>query len=64
MAKIKAKWVAAITVVDPDSDGEVELGIYKLETGGMVAIDGSYLEQDVGPVYSPFDKGVELELED
>ena len=30
----------------------------------MVGIDGSYLEQDVGPVYSPYDKGVKLNIPD
>ena len=61
--RIKAKQVAELSVTDPDSGAEVHVGIFKLETGGMIGIDSSYVEQDVGPVYSPFDRGAELELD-
>ena len=61
---IKTKYAAHVTVIDPDNGLPVELEIRKMETGGMVGIDGSYLEQDVGPVYSPYDKGVLLEIPD
>ena len=30
--------------------------------GVMIGIDGSYLAQDVGPVYSPYDRNVVLEI--
>lgn len=40
-----AKLVCQVTVIDPDSKGEVDLSVYKHEGGGMFAIDSSYLEQ-------------------
>lgn len=41
----KAYFVKEITVIDPDSKGEVELELYKHECGGMFAIDSSFLDQ-------------------
>jgi len=61
---IKTKYVQTVTVVDPDSGGDVSVEVRKLETGPMVGVDGSYLEQEVGPVFSPYDRGVELEIPD
>lgn len=61
---IKTKFVKHITVQDPDTGADVELEIRKLETGGMVGIDGSWLESGQEPTYSPFDKGVELIIPD
>lgn len=59
--KINGKYVTTITVVDPDSKGEVQVEIYKLDSGAMVGIDGSFLESETeAPVYSPYDKGVEI----
>ena len=40
-----AKLVKEITVIDPDSKGEVKLTVYKHENGGMFAIDSSFLDQ-------------------
>jgi len=40
-----AKFVKEITVTDPDTDGNVELFVFKHENGGMFAIDSSYIEQ-------------------
>jgi hypothetical protein len=40
-----AKFVKEITVIDPDSKGEVELSVYKHENGGMFAVDSSFLDQ-------------------
>lgn len=60
---IKAKQIAETHFTDPDSGGEVHVAIFKMETGAMVGIDASFLEQDVGPVYSPYDNGVELDIE-
>jgi hypothetical protein len=62
-----AKLVKEITVIDPDSKGEVELSVYKHENGGMFAIDSSFLDQVVNTdefdrpiVPDPFsDSGVE-----
>jgi hypothetical protein len=59
---IKSKFIQTIEVIDPDTNLPVEVEIRKLETGGMIGVDGSYLEQEVGPVYSPFDKGIEVEI--
>jgi hypothetical protein len=64
MSKIQTKFVQIVTVIDPDTNLEVEVEIRKLESGGMVGIDGSWLEQDVGPVYSPYDKNVVLLIPD
>lgn len=40
-----AKFVNVITVIDPDTKGEVELEVYKHQNGGMFAMDSSYLDQ-------------------
>lgn len=63
-ATVKAVFVRGTEVIDPDTGGAVGISIYKTAGGGMVGIDSSYLEQDVGPVYSPFDRGAVLELVD
>lgn len=62
--KIKAKSIKVISVLDFDSGFPIDLQVLKLETGGMIAIDASFIEQDIGPVYSPFDEGIELDIED
>ena len=41
----KAKFVKEVTVIDPDSKGEVSLSVFKHDNGGMFAIDSSYIEQ-------------------
>ena len=61
---IKSKFVQVIDVVDPDTGVIVEIEIRKLATGAMVGIDGSYLEQEVGDVYSPYDKDEVIEIPD
>jgi hypothetical protein len=48
-----AKFVKEITVVDPDTGGDVILEVYKHENGGMLAMDASYLDHR-----DPEDKGV------
>lgn len=41
-----AKFVETITVTDPDSGLPVDLSVYKHnQSGGMLAIDSSYLDQ-------------------
>ena len=60
---IKGKLVHHHTVVDPDTGGEVTICVVKLETGGMIGIDASFLEQVDEPIYSPFDKNVEIDLD-
>ncbi|MCI0421511.1 MAG: hypothetical protein L0312_20180 [Acidobacteria bacterium] len=61
---VKTKFVVKVTVIDPDTNLPVEVEIRKMETGGMIGIDGSWLDQDVGPVFSPYDEGVLLEITD
>lgn len=41
-----AKFVKEITVIDPDSQGEVQLAVFKHDNGGMFALDSSYIEQN------------------
>lgn len=50
-----AKFVTEITVIDPDSGLPVEIDVFKHEgSGGMFAVDASYLDQcfddDTDPV--------------
>ena len=40
-----AKFVREITVIDPDSKGEVSMSVFKHENGGMFAVDNSFLDQ-------------------
>jgi hypothetical protein len=60
---ISGKYVKTVTVVDPDSGGEVDIAIYKMETGGMVGVDESFLMNTDEPLFSPYDAGVELNLD-
>jgi hypothetical protein len=60
---MKAKQVTTVTVTDPDTQLDVDVAIYKEESGAMVGVDASYVEQDIGPVLSPVCNGV-LELEE
>jgi len=46
-----AKFVKEITVVDPDTGGDVQMEVWKHEGGGMFAIDSSYLDQCTDPEY-------------
>ena len=41
----KANFVKDITVIDPNTKGEVDMCLYKHENGGMFAIDFSFLDQ-------------------
>jgi hypothetical protein len=54
---IKGTFIKTITVTDPDCGVDVEVSIYKLETGGMIGVDESFLTNTNEPVYSPFDFG-------
>jgi hypothetical protein len=64
VGKQPTRYVTSVEVVDPDTQAPVTLEIRKTEGGYLVGIDGSYLEQDVGPVYDPCNFGVELEIAD
>jgi hypothetical protein len=62
-----AKWVTKITVIDPDTKGEVELEVYKHPNGGILALDSSFLEQctddDEYPIIpDPFHQSGELDM--
>lgn len=61
---IKTKYVTTVNVIDPDTKLPVTVEIRKLATGGMVGIDGSWLESDEGPTYSPYDRGIQLHIPD
>ena len=55
--KVKTIYIGEISVIDPDSKLEVHLGVYKdTQSGGIVAIDSSFLEQTDQEVISPFSK--------
>ena len=48
-------YIKEVTVIDPDSGGEVEIEIWKdMETGGMFGVDESFLEAENGCIYNPF----------
>lgn len=64
VGKRPTRYVTSVEVVDPDSKASVAIEVRKTEGGYLVGIDGSYLEQDVGPVYDPCNFGVELEIPD
>lgn len=40
-----AKFIQEVTVIDPDSMGDVQLTVFKHQNGGIFAIDSSWLEQ-------------------
>jgi hypothetical protein len=65
MSKHPTKHVQTVTVIDPDTGGEVEVEIRKdMVTGAMVGLDGSYLENDVGEVHDPYNGGELLDVPD
>lgn len=58
-----AKQYDTITTIDPDSGLPVEIVLLKMENGAIVGIDASFIDQDVGPVLSPYDEGDVLEFD-
>lgn len=64
MPKIKGKQFVEFSVRDPDTNGIVYIAVIKLETGGMIGIDSSFLANTEEPIYSPFDKNIEIDLEE
>jgi len=48
-----AKFVKEITVIDPDTKGNVQIAIFKHEAGGMFGIDASFLEQSEDDISIP-----------
>lgn len=59
--KTTAKYITEVQIVDPDSNMPVNVAIYKESSGAMIGVDSSYVEQEVGKVFSPVGNG-ELEL--
>ena len=63
-----AEFVKEVTVTDPDSKAPVDMCVFKHnETGGMFAVDSSYLDQyfddDTNPVIQdPFNDGQNVTL--
>lgn len=66
MNTTRTKHVALIHVQDPDTGGIVPVEIRKLETGAMVGLDGSFLEQleEGDIVFSPYSDNELLEIPD
>lgn len=62
--KEPTKFVMTITIMDPDTGNPVNLEIRKcMESGALVGIDGSFLEQDVAEIRNPYNEG-ELDIPD
>lgn len=64
VTEAEAKYVTDVTVTDPDTNLPVTLAVFKdSRTGGMLAIDASFLDQDdTDVVPSPFYEDVKLRL--
>jgi hypothetical protein len=66
--KNTARFVKEVTLIDPDSGGQVEMSVFKHDqTGGMFAVDSSFLDQtfedDEDPVIDdPLNKNQEVIL--
>lgn len=58
---IQAKYIETISVIDPDSGSLVPMCVFKEKSGGMFAVDESYIEQcledEEDTIPSPFDNG-------
>jgi len=63
-----ANYIKEVSVIDPDSKGEVGMFVFKHnQSGAMFAIDSSYIEQcfdvDIDPaIPDPFNEGQEITL--
>ena len=60
---IKGKFIKEVSVIDPETGFEVTVSLFKLETGGIIGIDTSFIANTEEPIYSPFDKNVQLDLD-
>lgn len=58
----KGKFIKSVTIIDPDTKGEVEIEFYKLDGGGIIGIDASFIETGE-VIYSPFDKNLEVDID-
>lgn len=60
-----AIWAGEITVKDPETGADIEMEVWKCRlTGGMVAIDASYLDQVREKVANPYLPGSTLKLKE
>lgn len=64
-----AKFVNNVIVIDPDNGNEVQLDVYKHQSGGMLAVDTSFIVDnydDDEPVMiaDPFNNNALVELTD
>jgi hypothetical protein len=59
MKSVMTKWIGTIRVIDPDTGNLVEVELRKLESGGIVGLDGSYLHDlaDDEQPNNPYDDG-------
>lgn len=58
MVETTAKFVRHITVLDPDTGADVELEVWKdPESGSLLAVEASFLDQVRGQVFSPYNEG-------
>ena len=53
-----AQFVAEVEVLDPDSQLQVEVSIFKLEGGPMMGVDTAFLDNTDDPVFSPYDRNL------
>ena len=54
-------YVKHVTVIDPDTQNTVDVSIYKCRnSGAMIGLDSSYMEQDVDLVRDPYNDDTEL----
>ncbi len=61
---VKTKYVTSITVQDPDTGEDVELEVHKdPESGGIFAIDASFLDQVTDTLPSLFNEFTRLVLD-
>lgn len=47
------KFICEVTVKDPDSNGDVEVEIWKDPSGFIFGIDSSYLDQVTSTIFNP-----------
>lgn len=66
-----ANWVCEVKAIDPDTNNEIDISIYKHDNGGMFGVDSSFIEQvaeesemdeTVCYVGDPFNYGCKVEL--
>ncbi len=61
MCKATASFITEIIITDPDSGGNVSLEVWKdSQSGGIFAIDSSYLEQVNNTIPNVFGNNGEL----